>query len=124
MNKCGECTACCVSLRVDATESKEWEKCRHLCNGCSIYNDRPETCKKFKCLWLSTQESDNPFPEEARPDKCGVMLWANTDGDFIAQCEGDEWKHGKIAIWLYHENQKRKDPIIIKNKEGSWKLKR
>jgi len=71
---CGECTACCISLRIDETELKKSAdvKCSFLSvnGGCSIYEDRPSVCRTWYCGWRKFPEVD----ESMRPDKCGLMI--------------------------------------------------
>jgi hypothetical protein len=76
--ECGECTACCSVLHVKALNKPAGQDCKFLTpNGCGIYSIRPHRpCRVFKCVWLT-----NPFSDEDRPDKSGVILW-------IAQVEG------------------------------------
>ena len=70
--KCGKCTACCTVLGVPELEKKHQTPCVYektdSC-GCSIYDDRPATCKGFYCAWrlgLGTYDD--------RPDKIGVVF--------------------------------------------------
>lgn len=52
--------------------------CPH-CNkgkGCRIYEERPEGCRQFMCLWKVMPD----FPEELRPDRCKVMWTMTEDG--------------------------------------------
>lgn len=43
--------------------------CEHYNNGCSIYSDRPEACRKFECGWLQ-----GLMPEELPPNKTHLLL--------------------------------------------------
>lgn len=49
--------------------------CRHQTQGrgCGIYETRPETCRKFECLWLYDREGKHFDPAD-RPDKGGVLV--------------------------------------------------
>ncbi len=72
MNKCGNCRLCCKLFSIDDGEVQkqcnEW--CKHSCDkGCAIYDERPETCRKFSCWWL-----DGGYSEEWRPDKVGITI--------------------------------------------------
>ena len=40
-------------------------------NGCRIYNDRPQDCRNFACLWLVNER----MPDELRPDRCKVIFY-------------------------------------------------
>jgi len=84
---CGECDACCTVMRVDELEKDQWTACEHLrtasgegadsgeggggCGGCGVYAERPESCRRFKCLWLSGLILSS---DEDRPDRSGLVL--------------------------------------------------
>lgn len=75
---CHSCTACCTFLRIESqpgytTRYDTGEDiakpaglpCRFLqSTGCSIYDVRPQLCRKFKCDWLQgrkgLRENDAP----------------------------------------------------------------
>jgi hypothetical protein len=68
---CGPCSACCTTMGVSELNKPEHVACLHLKspNGCGVYENRPKSCREFKCLWLSgVVEND-----ELRPDLCGVV---------------------------------------------------
>ena len=68
---CGGCTACCKTHAADVWKAKGGEYCDRcqIGVGCSIYEDRPEGCRTFKCHWLrgAGEESD-------RPDRLKVVV--------------------------------------------------
>jgi len=73
--ECGDCQACCIAPYIDDPELKKgaFEDCRNLCEtGCSIYQNRPQTCRAFECGWLLGAMDD-----DWRPDKSGIMLTCN-----------------------------------------------
>ena len=84
--ECGECNACCVWLKGDAYghEFGKGKPCNFLKNNCSIYETRPEVCKKYQCAWLQ-----GLFPESLRPDKSKVLIsvenWSK--GQFLRAIE-------------------------------------
>lgn len=75
-NKCGECTACCFVLKVNvgAEVKPSFSKCPNLRDklfpGCSIYKNRPASCKRYQCLWLKDGEKKLYM----RPDQCGLVM--------------------------------------------------
>jgi len=82
---CGECTVCCVSLRIEEPEltKRADVPCPNLLStvkGCAIYNSRPAVCRTWYCGWRIM-----PFVnEDMRPDKSKVLI--KTDGhQFIFQ---------------------------------------
>lgn len=70
-NGCGECTACCTVLGVQALGKEQYIRCQHVCeSGCGIYETRPSECRKYKCMWLNEYMRD----ERLRPDKLGIIM--------------------------------------------------
>lgn len=67
---CGPCTLCCTLLAIPEIQKPAGSRCEHVCDaGCSVYADRPYSCRKFECLWLKGET-----PEWARPDNIGVVF--------------------------------------------------
>lgn len=87
--QCGECTACCVLPRIQKVNLQGqtslpllpdgkpgYTACCHLCeSGCSRYDERPEVCCEFECLWKSGHIVGD---ERRRPDNLGLMLTLDT----------------------------------------------
>lgn len=70
MRKCGSCTACCTTHSVHELAKGEWERCvNERKSGCAIYEDRPQSCRNFFCLWITGQMRAND-----RPDKSGLVV--------------------------------------------------
>ena len=83
---CGACHVCCVALAIPEEPRigpKEMgEPCPHLRasgqNGCcGIYPRRPRLCQEWRCAWRTGH-----FPENARPDRSGVLAWGYENGDW------------------------------------------
>jgi len=75
---CGECSACCTVLRVDALQKLGGTPCRHLRRdgpGCAIHPRRPGICRGYRCLWLQ-----GGLEEGDRPDRLGAVLDLVTRG--------------------------------------------
>lgn len=69
-NICGECTACCTVLGVQALKKKSQTRCQHECEkGCAIYNERPTECQTYRCIYHM-----HPTDINLRPDKLGVVM--------------------------------------------------
>lgn len=70
-NSCGSCTLCCKLTSVPEFNKPPGEWCRHCKpgRGCTIYDDRPESCRNFRCVWLT-----GGLPDDLRPDKCKVIF--------------------------------------------------
>ncbi|WP_184059453.1 YkgJ family cysteine cluster protein [Sphingomonas aerophila] len=73
---CGGCTACCTVLKVDAPDFKKpaGVPCTHLsARGCSIHAVRPGICRTWFCVWRRVAS----MPDEARPDRSGLLVSLN-----------------------------------------------
>ena len=68
---CGGCTACCKTHEIRALAKPPDQWCPHCLpgRGCAIYDDRPEECRTFGCLWLAGYG-----PDRIRPDRSRVVL--------------------------------------------------
>lgn len=79
--ECGPCSACCTLMAipelVNQTGKGNHAKCANdhkaPTGSCSIYEDRPNTCRAFACQWL---ERPNIVPGDVRrrPDNLGLMF--------------------------------------------------
>jgi hypothetical protein len=68
---CGDCTACCRVLEIEALGKPAGILCRHNTGAaCGIYDERPEACARWHCLWRRI----GALPDELRPDRSGVMF--------------------------------------------------
>lgn len=73
---CGDCTACCTVLTVDTPDFSKpaGVPCAHLAShGCSIHAARPHVCRTWFCAWRRMAD----MPEEARPDRSGLLVSLN-----------------------------------------------
>ena len=84
---CGNCTACCKNLELHEVPSKIGELCRFCTEGkgCQIYEERPQECAEFLCMWAQMEE----VGEELRPDKCGVIFSRQGDDVIAARVDAD-----------------------------------
>ena len=84
---CGECSLCCRLLDAPELEKPPGLWCRHHLHGqgCGIHAVRPDLCRAFQCQW-----SLSPAVDEAwRPDRCHFILWAQVDGQLLADVDPD-----------------------------------
>ena len=106
---CQDCTGCCIVFEVKDVGKAFGEPCRHLGKtlfgtGCTIYNDRPDACKHYVCLWLDSQRRIEvpTLPENLRPDVCKVVL-------------GWPWGMDRETLFVYpfpgHETAWQKPPV-------------
>jgi hypothetical protein len=70
-NQCDECHVCCELFPVPALNKRAHVPCHFLGEtGCSFHQQpRPYDCENFRCGYLLF-----PWPQEMRPDKCGMVL--------------------------------------------------
>lgn len=71
--ECGGCTVCCEALTINVPELKKLpgilcKNCKE--GGCSIYEARPEVCRKWYCGWRMLEDME----DEWRPDRCGFVV--------------------------------------------------
>ena len=71
-NSCGNCTVCCMALRVIELDKEAGRYCGHCLRGkgCGIYETRPEICRAFLCGWMLVPQLDEAW----RPDKSGILI--------------------------------------------------
>ncbi len=75
---CGPCTLCCQFFAVPEIDKPTGQWCKHCtADGCAIHAERPQPCRNFQCFWLM----DDSFPEDLRPDRCGIVVSFNEDHD-------------------------------------------
>ena len=74
MRECGDCTVCCTTLKVPELNKTEGVQCDKCTTKCSIYKDRPQSCRDFKCEWLKGY-----LPDNYSPDQSGFILEALPD---------------------------------------------
>jgi len=77
---CGDCTVCCVELKIDTPELKKKPEvaCRHLtAKGCGIYDSRFPICHQFLCGWRLFGELNDQW----RPDRSGVLVMRKAPGE-------------------------------------------
>ena len=83
---CGPCSFCCKVMSITELDKPVGRWCQHAKKrgGCAIYGAHPHSCQVFSCQWLMQPE----LPEEFRPDKSGVVLHSEVDGQrLVAHCD-------------------------------------
>lgn len=105
---CGNCRLCCklpgvYSLPTDEVqiEKPRGQWCTHCAKGigCTVYENRPQPCRNFNCLWLVHPE----MAEELRPDRIHVVMYGLT--------EEDKQETGAIAVIM-------EDPDYYRHQES------
>ena len=129
---CGDCTACCdgwLSGVVNGREFYPGSPCHYSgCNGCSIYEERPESpCKTYSCEWLKSGH----LPEWMKPNKSGVIVtgkeWTHPDGSkhlYLDVIETGKKIDSVVLNWLFKFNLRTGIPLSVqidggRNKYGT-----
>ncbi len=121
-NACGTCRACCITLpwKEGLIDKPAHTPCAKLCaEGCSVYADRPKTCQRFQCLWLASQESNQPMASELRPDRCGAILTPNSVPGRSTEIieihpHKDHWKTcQQLGQWLDGQVEMGRKPFLV-----------
>jgi hypothetical protein len=117
---CDGCSECC-KLGIPELNKPAGPWCRYVHHGdyniksCSIYAERPPSCRSFECHWLISQTQQDaagriaPMQPEARPDRSHVVLVMdifalhdvvpNGERILFAHCDPkypDAWRRGRI----------------------------
>lgn len=97
-NDCGNCTYCCTVMKVKELNKGANTPCVHCVagSGCAIYNDRPQSCRAYECLWFRSQRFDKPLPASIRPDRCKVVIGTVNQGHevilYVEPTHQDAWR--------------------------------
>lgn len=80
-NRCGDCDLCCRLLAIEALSKPAGPLCTHFEGGCSIYPERPDACRGFRCLWLKSERLEPPLrlSVEWRPDQANFVMYTERD---------------------------------------------
>jgi len=108
---CGTCVECCtgcLSTQVYEYQVSKNSPCHFLdlCEkNCSIYENRPQVCKDYKCLWL---EQKVLLPNWMKPEYSKVLIsnWFVTTKDkkqlnFWAAVECGQIISSEALNWLF-----------------------
>lgn len=72
--ECGDCQLCCTVLAIKEVPTSGYTTCRHQCaTGCDIYEDRPNDCMNWSCIWVTDSGSKITRNKET-PRKIGVFF--------------------------------------------------
>jgi hypothetical protein len=123
IRNCDNCTKCCEGwLWGEAHGHKFWpgRPCHYVSkNGCSIYEDRPETpCKSFKCEWLV----NNDIPEWMKPDVSNVIIRKTTEKEkeFIEFTEAGSRLDVAVLSWIFMNYADGKIKNAKYQIDGGW----
>ena len=75
---CGTCAMCCKVYHIPELQKAVGVWCPHVVQGkgCSIYDDRPATCRAYFCRWML----DETLGPEWKPDRAKFALHLQRNG--------------------------------------------
>jgi hypothetical protein len=107
-NPCGDCDLCCRLLAIEELEKPAGPTCVHHHGACTIYEDRPGSCRGFQCAWLKSQRL-TPGARQGpdwRPDRANLMVYSERGGlrlnVVVDPAHPAAWKR-----WPYYSHFKR-----------------
>lgn len=111
MRECGNCSLCCTVMAVRELDKGANTSCVNDCGGsCGIYEQRPQSCRDFECLWLK-----GVVPQSVKPNECDVVLGATLDGNgmvaYVPSSRAHAHEHGDIKRLIDLVAKDR--PVII-----------
>ena len=119
INKCGECTLCCDSLYIPELKKQAGTLCSNceLTKGCKIYNNRPKSCREFKCAYLQMEK----VHIDLRPDKCGVIFEMLSDNIFLGTLHSDH-EFSDVAKGQINAFRKQGFSVVLSRKDEKLKF--
>jgi hypothetical protein len=81
-NSCGDCDLCCRLLAIEELGKAAGPLCDHYVGACAIYEDRPASCRGFRCQWLKSESLAPAFRMEPewRPDRANLVIYTERGG--------------------------------------------
>jgi hypothetical protein len=120
---CGECNMCCQVLEIEEMAKPAGLLCKNCISGagCAIYEDRPQVCRDFECLWKGDRRMSAPM----RPDRVGTILMEDPDSDeYRAVCDPTRPLAWRTPAVFQHLVQMAKAGRIVVAKAGlkAWRV--
>jgi hypothetical protein len=101
--QCGTCNACCVAYTIDEMEKPAGERCEQLVggeHGCRIYDERPRSCREYRCAFIAGQV-------KVRPDVLGVVVRETQRLGSIRVIHIEEMVPGALESWAWKRERAR-----------------
>jgi|SRR5215217_916899 len=76
---CGDCGLCCKLLAIEALGKTNGQWCSHFRKGgggCGVYDTRPDACRVFTCMWLTSDRLDEAW----KPTRAKFVMYADESG--------------------------------------------
>ena len=119
-NHCGNCTACCRVYNIPKFNKPAGKWCEHCAigQGCKIYDDRPDVCRDFECLWLQSQSIPGAvLGPELRPDRCKVVFAPSTNANYISATTmpgaPDAWRRPAVKDFISRLVRKGNVSVVV-----------
>lgn len=93
---CGPCSLCCklVPIADKGLTKAAGTWCPHCTKpGCSIYPDRPSSCRSWSCTWALDKE----LPPELEPRRCHVVIDMMSDNVLLD--DGSKHVQPVVQMW-------------------------
>ena len=107
--ECGDCSMCCqgfLQADIHGYSMSPGVPCHFAgqtsCGGCTIYEDRPEVCQGYQCLWKISPQ----LPEWMKPNKADVLITSDQlevngkNQPFISVKEGFNHIRGDVLNYI------------------------
>ncbi|GGC78748.1 hypothetical protein [Chelatococcus reniformis] len=117
--QCGTCALCCKVMGIVELDKPRGRWCPHCRpgQGCTTYDDRPEECRTFSCLWL-TQDF---LGEEWKPDRSKLVLYTEHDANrLVVQVDtgaAQAWRRepffSQIKAWAQAGVDSRRQVLVV-----------
>lgn len=97
--ECGDCNLCCKFLSHEVYG--QWvtpnNPCRFVQKCCTIYEDRPPTCRTYQCAWLQ-----GLLPEWMYPNLIGTIVSVKnwTNGQYLEISEAGKPLTIEVLSWI------------------------
>ena len=99
---CDGCTVCCKVLKIPELDKPGNVWCKHcrIGVGCGYYENRPEPCRVYECVWLQSQRLAKPIAFNLRPDKSRVLIGTTNQGEelvfYVTPDRPNAWNQGEF----------------------------
>lgn len=101
--QCGDCTECCTGTLHADIYGKFMDRgrpCHYLNKGCTIYENRPQLCKDYRCEWL--KDDSTIIPEWMQPNLSKVIITERIWGD-----------RNQYTYWEIQESGQKIDSTVL-----------
>lgn len=104
---CGSCTMCCKVFKIPELDKPAGRWCVNARAGvgCVVYDERPLSCRVFRCMWLSEPK----LADEWKPDRARFVVAVESGGALQIVCDPAQpaaWRrepyHSLIRRWAAH----------------------